>query len=407
MACKSIFPANKFNFLRWNSISDGETTDLPIIDECDIVLLQEPTDLILIPYLGDQINGSFTDNTAGSASHEVWWKQGVGGTFALLETLVPGDTTFEHDSLTEDQEYCYKVRASSGADKSAYTEVKCETTPIEFSFVTDANYGVDTIGVNQLDGLTNTPTWIMPDGERIDAYTWTPGDAADPGQFDGTNQTVIVLMYETDPTTRVIFDQSHLVGTFDISKITITDTLNVNGGSSLTAIVYGDDVSLDTLIITDTGIVSLNLSSLNSVLNSVQIFNNANLVSFTSKVNGIVGDEFLAYTDPGLAGQNFLYGTHVLTDTIDIKNNSMSTGQVNSQIDQLYASRALFDIGQKFFLIGTNNAAPTGTYQAPPGFILGVSDGTPTSQLEKVYVLVWNYNWVVTYFDGATDVTKP
>ena len=407
MACKSIFPVNKFNFLRWHSISDGETTDLPIINECDIALLQEPTDLVLIPYLGDQINGSFTDNTAGAASHEVWWKLGVGGTFALLETLVPGDTTFEHDSLTEDQEYCYKVRASIGSDKSAFTEVECETTPIEISFVTDANYGVDTIGVNRLDGLTNIPTWVMPDNERIDAYTWTPGDATDPGQFDGTNQTVIVLMHETDPTTRVIFDQSHLVGTFDISKIIVTDTLDVNGGSSLTAIIYGDDVSLDNLVISDTGIVSLDLSSIDSVLNSVKIFNNASLTTFSSKVSGIVGDEFLAYTDPGLAGQNFIFGTYIRTDDIDIKNNSMNNTQVNFQIDQIYFSRALFSTDAKTLLIGTNNAAPSGTYQAPTGFVLGISDGSPANQLEKVYVMVNNYNWTVTYYDGATDVTKP
>ena len=39
---------------------------------------------------------------------------------------------------------------------------------------------------------------------------------------------------------------------------------------------------------------------------------------------------------------------------------------------------------------------PSGEYQAPEGFIKGSNNGTPTSQMEKVYVLVNNYNCVFT-----------
>lgn len=38
-----------------------------------------------------------------------------------------------------------------------------------------------------------------------------------------------------------------------------------------------------------------------------------------------------------------------------------------------------------------SNGVLTGTYQAPSGFSLGVSNGTPASQQEKLYVLVNNY----------------
>jgi len=37
---------------------------------------------------------------------------------------------------------------------------------------------------------------------------------------------------------------------------------------------------------------------------------------------------------------------------------------------------------------------PSGTYQAPSGYALGTSNGTPASQLEKLYVLVNQYKWV-------------
>lgn len=47
---------------------------------------------------------------------------------------------------------------------------------------------------------------------------------------------------------------------------------------------------------------------------------------------------------------------------------------------------------------------PTGEYQAPTGYIQGVSNGTPASAMEKIYVLVNQYDWtVVVLNESATN----
>lgn len=48
---------------------------------------------------------------------------------------------------------------------------------------------------------------------------------------------------------------------------------------------------------------------------------------------------------------------------------------------------------------------PTGTYQAPSGFEQGVSNGTPTSQMEKVYVLTHNYSQTWNIYGGLSTLS--
>jgi hypothetical protein len=47
--------------------------------------------------------------------------------------------------------------------------------------------------------------------------------------------------------------------------------------------------------------------------------------------------------------------------------------------------------------IAGTNAEPSGTYQAPAGFVQGSNDGTPASAKEQLYVLVNNYGWTMTF----------
>ena len=77
----------------------------------------------------------------------------------------------------------------------------------------------------------------------------------------------------------------------------------------------------------------------------------------------------------------------------------MSVANVDATIDSIYQNRSIYDnitVAKSMNISGTN-ASPTGTYQAPAGFVLGSADGTPTSALEQVYVLVNNYSWTITY----------
>lgn len=54
------------------------------------------------------------------------------------------------------------------------------------------------------------------------------------------------------------------------------------------------------------------------------------------------------------------------------------------------------------------NHRPSGTYQAPDGFVNGTTDGNPSSPMEMVYVLVNNYNWTFVLAPEAGNViTNP
>jgi len=46
---------------------------------------------------------------------------------------------------------------------------------------------------------------------------------------------------------------------------------------------------------------------------------------------------------------------------------------------------------------GDSSLTPTGTYQAPTGFVRGSNNGNPTNAAEKIYVLVNNYGHTVTF----------
>lgn len=84
--------------------------------------------------------------------------------------------------------------------------------------------------------------------------------------------------------------------------------------------------------------------------------------------------------------------------TIRLDNNGMNTTNVDATIDSMYTNKSKWSTytSLKSMNIAGTNAAATGTFQAPTGFVLGSNDGTPASQQEKLYVLVNNYGWNIT-----------
>ena len=62
--------------------------------------------------------------------------------------------------------------------------------------------------------------------------------------------------------------------------------------------------------------------------------------------------------------------------------------------------------GLDYQLVNTNlnlntNPRPSGTYEAPTGYIQGSANGTPTSPMQAIYVLVNQYNMTVTILNEA------
>jgi hypothetical protein len=141
-------------------------------------------------------------------------------------------------------------------------------------------------------------------------------------------------------------------------------------------------------------------------ISQVSLFDNPNLSSLPNVENMkfLTGSSstknFYAYNCA--LNITFPFGTNEFTPPrINIQNNGMSVANVDATITNIYNNRGKwvpFSVGGgKQLIIGGTNASPTGIFQAPAGFSLGVSDGTPASVKEMLYVLNQNYGFAVSY----------
>lgn len=156
------------------------------------------------------------------------------------------------------------------------------------------------------------------------------------------------------------------------------------------------------------------------VLFQIQEMKALSLILFNSSVQIIPTGGFSVYNTN--LDQAFNFGTNIIPailvgTEISVYNavlggiDSYSVASLDKMIDNIYQNRNSFDnSGNKTALFNNRMPVPSGTLQAPPGYIQadGVtvgSDGIPTSAKEKIYVLVnqninntttKKYNWTIT-----------
>lgn len=100
--------------------------------------------------------------------------------------------------------------------------------------------------------------------------------------------------------------------------------------------------------------------------------------------------------------------------TLDGRNCYDTELRINNFIDSIYSLVTMYasmstgntllrqvnlNVGYITFVDLTTR--PSGLYQAPSGYSQGVSNGTPESQMEKIYVLVNQYDWTITVKNEA------
>lgn len=101
--------------------------------------------------------------------------------------------------------------------------------------------------------------------------------------------------------------------------------------------------------------------------------------------------------------------TAPLLKTIDMHGSYQTQLKIDDAVDSFYAkviTEASMVTGNTLLRQVTwnvgwvsnsfKNNRPSGTYQEPSGYVQGVSNGTPVSQMEKIWVLVNQYKWIVT-----------
>ncbi len=99
----------------------------------------------------------------------------------------------------------------------------------------------------------------------------------------------------------------------------------------------------------------------------------------------------------------------------DIYSQSADATKMDAWMGYIYAQRAAIEAAfpttqlriDNSIAIGADyypNSVPSGTYQAPSGFVKNSSDGTPASAQEQMYVLVENYDWAISYYNDTLGI---
>lgn len=102
-------------------------------------------------------------------------------------------------------------------------------------------------------------------------------------------------------------------------------------------------------------------------------------------------------------------GNCVLLKTFNVSATYNTTARIDAFINNMYdfvvANAAIFGANTLKFRgmtvsnvqSGSTSGVPSGTYQQPAGFALGISNGTPASPREKIWVMVNQYGHTWTY----------
>lgn len=183
------------------------------------------------------------------------------------------------------------------------------------------------------------------------------------------------------------------ITTLDLSGRTATSTLTVNsaGCTALTSVTM--PTSQATCTIVSSGGTRLTFADCTS-LTTITNLANVTYQSLTGTASNVFYCDNTAFNSAFPIGINNFLPTDIRVD-----NNNMTGANVDGTINNLYLNRTKWNnyTSSKSMDIAGTNAAAGGTYQAPSGFVLGVSDGTPASAKEQLYVLVNNYSWTMTY----------
>jgi len=205
------------------------------------------------------------------------------------------------------------------------------------------------------------------------------------------NPDLVISIPNTFTSATSIVATNTKISTVDLSGKTVTSSFGALYFQScllLTTITFPTTQARSVI---QTGLI-LNLSGC-IALTTINNIANINYTSSTGTADTRFNVDNCAINHAILLGEN-----NFIPRTILLQNNVMTQAVVDATINSLYTNRDKWNgyTALKSLNIAGTNAAPSGIYQPPPGFVLGSSDGTPTSPKESIYALVNNRGWSIT-----------
>lgn len=207
----------------------------------------------------------------------------------------------------------------------------------------------------------------------------------------------------------------NLTGSLDLSMLSGLRNARLEGNVNLTSVILPLVTDpFNSFTIQNCNLTSLDLSSLERLNGDLTCNNNPNLATLILPDTDLSYQYF--YADNCSLDIPFPFGSKIkITKRAQINNNGMSSANVDQTIENIFSSRLSFDntVTKSLFMDGTN-AAPSGIYQAPTGYVQAGSgvtgnDGSPTTAKEKLFVLAnqnidnsteKKYKWTFTVTGG-------
>ena len=119
--CYRVRAKNTIGASGYSNVACAATPDVPPV---------APARLTATPISPNQINLAWADLSNNESGFDIERGSSATGAFTKIGDAPTNATTYEDKNLTDNTNYCYRVRARNAAGNSAYTDVVCVTTPL-------------------------------------------------------------------------------------------------------------------------------------------------------------------------------------------------------------------------------------------------------------------------------------
>lgn len=112
---------------------------------------------------------NWTDNSNFETAYELYYRD-ASPNFSLLTTLPANTTTYTHNGLNFNTNYCYKARAINNIGPSVFTNTDCAATPVQTAPQAPTNLSASNTG-----SLINNVNWIDNSFDESGFELWYHG----------------------------------------------------------------------------------------------------------------------------------------------------------------------------------------------------------------------------------------